>query len=298
MTRACIQEDLMKKDSSRFPVIFFIAAVIMMFMWGCAGSSGDSGGVTPTPTPASDFYNLVIVNSEKSVRCAVAANNDLYGDYEVAPPEQKNYPMDSFPVNLQIADYYYGSEAKHASGISDHTLQTPKTIKYYLDFPSSLGLDDPRGLYTFVNDGEFNNITGEFEYPSQINIESPSSGQEIVAGSSFKVRWNSDEGNYLYFVLVEYAEADETGTIPVAWSSDDFRNLNWADPNSIYYFMISKTTTDKEVYIPAAIFKTQGAVNITVYGFIPDKFVYDSESDVGKEIMVMGKKTIRVKMVP
>jgi hypothetical protein len=161
-----------------------------------------------------------------------------------------------------------------------------------------MGLENPKGFYTFVNNGDFNNMTNDFDYPSQISIESPSDSEEIEAGSSFKVKWNSDESQYRYFVVVEYAEADSTGTIPVAWSSDDFRSLNWADPNSIYYFMISKTTADREVYVPAAIFTTQGAVNISVYGFLPDKFVYDSESEVGKEIMIMGKKTIRVKMVP
>ncbi|MCE1245396.1 MAG: hypothetical protein LWY06_01995 [Firmicutes bacterium] len=291
----------MKKNGSRFPVIFFIVIALMTFMWSCAGSKGDDGGgVSPSPTytPIADFYNLVIVESEKTVRCGVTSNSDLTGDFQVAPPEMRNYTMDTFPVNLKIADYYYGAQAEHATGVSDHTLETPKSIKYYLDFPSSMGLDNPKGLYTFVNNGDFNNITGDFDYPSQINIESPSESEEIQTGKSFKVKWNSDEGEYRYFVVVEYAEADDTGTLPVVWSSDDFRNLNWADPNSIYYFMVSKTTTDKEVYVPAAIFTSQGAVNITVYGFLPDKFVYGADSDAGKEIMIMGKKTIRVKMVP
>lgn len=290
----------MKKRFYIIPILLVMSLFVYACMLGCGGGGGgdSSSDPVPTDTPISDFYNLVIVQSDESVRCGVTSNNELTGDYEVAPPGERNYEMSPFSFNARVENYFYGIQVNQASGISNHTLYNPAQIRFYRDFSGSDAPENPTGLYTFVNDEEFNTMTNNFEYPNEIRIESPQEGDEIEAGTSFQIKWSSDNGDYRYFVVVEYVEATEEGIIPTAWSSDDFRSLNWADPLSIYSFMTGKTTTDRDIYVPAAIFTTTGAVDITIYGFLPEKFAWDSASDVGYEILAMGKKTVRVNITP
>ena len=292
----------MKPKFRSLLILCFVALLTSLAFWGCGGGS-DGGSSSPEPTvsysPVADYYNLVWVRSDKSLRCGVASNNEIDGDYEVAPPEDKNYTMGQFAYNAKIEEYFYGTEVHQASGVTNHTLHNPRQIRKYKDFAGSNAPEDPRGLFTFVNDGDFNTINNEdVEYPKEIRIQEPADGEEIEAGRSFKVRWEADDSEYLYFVMVEYAEVSNDGTITRGWTSEDMRSLNWADPLSIYSFIAGKTLTDKEISVPAALFTTQGAVNVSVYGFLPNKFRYDSVSKVGYELLPMGKQTVRINIVP
>jgi len=289
----------MKRKFYIVSILMVLALFTFICILGCGGGGdgGSSSDPTPTDSPISDFYNLVIVNSDESVRCGVASNNELSGDYQVAPPGERNYEMSAFPFNARVDDYFYGTQVSQASGISNHTLYNPLQIRFYRDFAGSEAPENPTGLYTFVNDGDFNTMTNDFDYPDEIRIESPEDGDTIEAGTSFQVKWSSDNSDYRYFVVVEYAEVSDEGIISTAWSSDDFRSLNWADPLSIYTFMTGKTTTNRDISVPAAIFTTTGAVDITVYGFLPERFTWDASSDVGYEILVMGRQTVRVNVV-
>lgn len=292
----------MKPKIRSLLILTFVALLTSLALWGCGGGS-DGGSSSPEPTisysPVADYYNLVWVRSDKSLRCGVASNNEIDGDYEVAPPEDKNYTMGQFAYNAKIDEYFYGTEVHQASGVTNHTLHNPRQIRRYKDFAGSNAPEDPRGLFTFVDDGDFNTLNNEsVEYPKEIRIQEPFDGEEIEAGRSFKIRWEADDSEYLYFVMVEYAEVADDGTITRGWSSEDMRSLNWADPLSVYNFMAGKTLTDKEISVPAAIFTTQGAVNVSVYGFLPNKFQYDSVSKVGYELLPMGKQTVRINIIP
>ena len=290
----------MKMKIKSLALLSMIAVILSLFIWGCGGGGGGESSPEPTISysPVADYYNLVILHSDKSLRCGVASNNALDGTYEVAPPDDKNYEMNAFSYNAKIEKYYYGTDVNQASGTTNHTLNNPRQIRRYKDFSGGNAPESPKGLYTFVNDGDFNTFeNSNVEYPGEIRIQEPAENEEIESGRSFTIRWEGDDSEYLYFVLVEYAEVSEDGIIEKAWSSEDFRSLNWADPLSVYTFISAKTLTKKEISVPAALFTESGAVNITVYGFLPNKFEYDSLSKVGYELLPMGKQTVRINIV-
>lgn len=286
----------MKSTKRTALILLILTLLIPLCIWGCGGGGGGGGSSDPDPTetPLADYYDLVMVQSDGSISANIASTNVMSGDFEVAPPNDRDYTMSEFPFNVTIQDYYYGTQVSQASGISNHAFYYPPQIQRNRDFSSGEAPENPTGLFTFVNDGEFKTFTNNFDYPREIKIEYPEESEYIEAGRSFQIKWNSDEGNYRYFVVVEYAELSDDGMISKAWSSDDFRSLNWADPSSIYMFMYNKTTTDKEIYVPAALFTTPGIVNITVYGFLTDKFEWDASTKIGYEVLSLGKKTIRV----
>lgn len=290
----------MNRKTLKIAMFLMVGFLIPLFLLGCGGGGEGGSGHDPMPTvsPFVDFYNIVKIQSDQSIFCGVASTNVIDGDYQVAPPNDRNHLMTEFPFNARILEYFYSPRIVQASGISNHAFFYPQQIRRHKTFSAFEAPEDPRGLFTFVNNNSFNTIENRFEYPREIRIETPSEGESIQAGRSFQVKWDSDEDDYHYFIIAEYAEVSADGLISRAWSSDDFRSLNWADPASIYLFMLNKTTRDKEIYIPAALFTSTGALNITVYGFIPEKFQWTADSQAGGEILAVGKKTIRVNLTP
>jgi len=70
----------MKHKIQTIAMMSIIALLSCFLIWGCGGG-GDDGGSSPEPTvsysPVADYYNVVMLYSDKSLRCGVASNNDL-----------------------------------------------------------------------------------------------------------------------------------------------------------------------------------------------------------------------------